>query len=163
MLQCSFSAAQVQLLREVRIFWTGACGWPERKHPEYLIILKIFLHISCFLQIFFAGYIISYLIILIIDFCDYEKEKNFRRNLFVMIRIPYVNSLGLPVESKYCPERLIDLIASLAKYLMICRDQISETVTNESIFNSKNSHSSVFSSFSIMRVENEQKLMLLSA
>ena len=32
MLQSSFSAARVQLLREVRTFRTGACGRPERKH-----------------------------------------------------------------------------------------------------------------------------------
>ena len=33
-LQYSFSAAHVQLLREVRIFRTGACGRPERKHSQ---------------------------------------------------------------------------------------------------------------------------------
>ena len=42
MLQSRFSAAHVHLLREVRIFRTGACGRPERKHSQIFDNLQHF-------------------------------------------------------------------------------------------------------------------------
>ena len=49
MLQSSFSAAHVQLLREVRKFRTGACGRPERKHSQIFDNIQ---HFSAFKLLF---------------------------------------------------------------------------------------------------------------
>ena len=63
----------------------------------------------------------------------------------------------------YGPEHAVDLSATLAKFRMIYREQLSETITHESIFNSNNSNSSVFSFLSTLRVENKQKLLVMFA
>ena len=70
MLQSSFSAAHVQLLREVRIFRTGVCGRPERKHSQKFDNLQhfsayklLFANILCVIHHFKSNFFIR-------SFCD---------------------------------------------------------------------------------------------
>ena len=69
MLQSSFSAAHVQLLRKVRIFRTGACGRPERKHSkifdnlQYFSAYKLlFANILCVIHHFESSFFLSFLL-----------------------------------------------------------------------------------------------------
>ena len=69
MLQCSFSAAHVRLLREVRIFRTGACGRPERKDSQIFDNLQhlsayklLFANILCVIHHFKFNFFLSFLL-----------------------------------------------------------------------------------------------------
>ena len=92
MLQCSFSAAHMQFLKADRIFRTGACGRPERKHsqifdnPQHFSAYKLlFANILCEIH-HFKSYYFSF--VALMDVKKRKIVKSFRHSLFVMIRIP---------------------------------------------------------------------------
>ena len=69
MLHCSFSAAHEQLLREIRIFRTGACGRSERKHSQIFDNLQhfsayklLFANILCVIHHFKFNFFLSFLL-----------------------------------------------------------------------------------------------------
>ena len=76
LLMYSFCAAHVQLLREVRIFRTRACGRPERKHSQIFDNLQhlsayklLFANILCVIHHFKFNFFFR-------SFFDCSKEKN---------------------------------------------------------------------------------------